>query len=59
MLVELKGNFWEPSSNRNEIAVGPSLAWENRYFWISSGILFGANHAADDIESRVIVGVTF
>lgn len=57
--VEMKGNFWEPGSNRNKIAVGPSLSWENRYFWIAAGILFGANHAADDIESRVIVGVTF
>jgi len=57
--VELKGTYWTPSSNRNELAVGPSLAWSNRYFWISGGVLFGANRAADDIQSRVIVGFSF
>lgn len=57
--VELKGNYWKPSSNRNQLAIGPSLAWSNQYFWITGGVLFGANHAADDIQSRVIVGITF
>jgi len=57
--VEFKGNYWQPGSRRNELALGPSLAFETKYFWVAGGVVFGVNHAASDVESRVIVGVPF
>ena len=56
---EFFGNYWKPGSHRNEISIGPTLAYENKYFWITAGFGFGANHAADDMQARVIVGVPF
>ena len=56
---ELVGNYWKPSSNRNEISIGPTLAYEAKYFWIASGIALGANHEADDFQARIILGITF
>ncbi len=55
--MEMKGQYWNPSSNRNEIALGPTLAYEAKYFWVAAGVLFGANHAADDFQARVSVGI--
>lgn len=55
--VEVKGDLWHPSDHRNALSIGPTIAWSNRYFWTTVGVLFGANHAADDLEARVIVGV--
>ncbi len=57
--VEVLGNYWEPGSHRNEIALGPSLAYEGKYFWLTAGLAFGANNAADDFQARIILGVTF
>ena len=55
--VEFTGQYWAPGSHRNELSLGPTLAWENKYFWIAAGALFGVNHAADDHEVRIIVGI--
>ena len=55
--VEVSGQYWNPSVNRNEIAVGPTLAYEGKYFWIAVGVLIGANHIADDFRANVSVGI--
>lgn len=55
--VELKGDWWRPGSHRNRLALGPNLAYESQYFWVATSVVFGANHAADDVEARVIVGI--
>ncbi len=57
--VEAKGNYWKPSSHRNEIGIGPTLAYENRFFWVAAGVLFGANNHQDDEQARIIVGIPF
>ena len=55
--VETTGQYWNPGSNRNEVALGPTLSYEAKYFWIAAGVLFGVNHAADDFQARLSVGV--
>ncbi len=57
--AEFTGQYWAPGSHRNELSLGPTLSWENRWFWIAAGARFGLNHVADDVEARVIVGVPF
>ncbi|MBI4970667.1 MAG: hypothetical protein HZC17_02375 [Candidatus Omnitrophica bacterium] len=56
---EFFGNYWEPSSHRNKLSIGPTIAWENQWFWVTMGVAFGANNAADDFQGRVIVGFEF
>lgn len=56
---EFAGEYWHPSSHHNELSIGPTIAYEHKYFWIAAGTLFAVNHAADDHEARVIVGVPF
>lgn len=55
--VEGKADWWRPGSHRNRIQLGPVVAWEGKYFWIASGVLFGLNRAADDFEFRFILGL--
>lgn len=55
--VEFNGQLWAPGSHRNKLSLGPTLAWENKYIWVVAGALFGVNHAADDHQVRLIVGV--
>ncbi len=57
--MEVEGDYWKPSSHRNEIAMGPTGAVEFKYFWVAIGGLFGVNHAASDSEARIIFGVPF
>ncbi len=57
--IELGGNYWHPSTHRNELFVGPTFAYEWKYFWIAAGIRWGVNHASDDLQTRLIVGVPF
>ena len=57
--MEIKGQYWHPSSNRNELAMGPTVSYETKWFWVSWGTLFGLNHEGDDVQSRIIVGVPF
>lgn len=57
--VEMKGDYWKPKTNKNGIALGPTLAYEAKYFWMALGALFGVNHHADDYQVRLIVGVPF
>ncbi len=56
---EFDGDYWAPSSHRNPLSLGPTVAYEHKYFWVAAGALFAVNHAADDHEVRVIVGVPF
>lgn len=56
---EFTGQYWAPSTHRNELAIGPTIAWHNQYFWVALGGLFGANRATDDYKARIIVGVPF
>ena len=55
--VEGKGDWWRAGSHRNRISFGPVLAWEGKYVWVASGVLFGFNRSADDFEARLIVGI--
>ncbi len=55
--VEFKGNWWHPSDHKNELALGPTLAWEGKYFWVATGAAWALNHHADDAEARLIVGI--
>lgn len=57
--IETKVDYWRAGSHRNRIAVGPTIAYEHKYFWIAWGIAFGVNHHADDYESRISFGVPF
>ena len=52
--AESKGNF-----NDSEYAIGPTIAWSNKIFWVSFGAVFGLNKKTDDIQTRMIVGVPF
>ena len=55
--VEFQGQYWNPGSHRNELSLGPTISWENKYFWVVAGASFGVNHAADDHQVRLIVGI--
>lgn len=57
--LEFKGDYWRAGSNKNRLALGPTLAWENRYFWMAWGAAFGVNRHADDYETKLSVGVPF
>ena len=57
--AEFTGQFWAPGSHRNELSLGPTLAYEHKYFWAAAGGRFGVNHAADDKEARIILGIPF
>ena len=52
--VELKGSYTE-----HESALGPSLSWVNSKFWVTLGAVFGLNKKTDDVQARMIVGVSF
>jgi hypothetical protein len=54
---ETKGQYWNPENHRNELSMGPTLSYVHRYFWVALGSLFGVNRAADDWQTRLIVGV--
>lgn len=54
---EAKGQYWNPGSNHNEIAMGPAVGIQTQWFWVAAGCLFGVNHHADDFQPRIIVGV--
>ena len=57
--AEFFGNYWHPSSHRNELSLGPTLAYQNKYFWLTAGFSFAVNHATDDSQARVILGIPF
>lgn len=57
--VESTGDYYQPGNTKEKIHLGPTLAWANKYFWISGGFLFGANRAGDDFQSRILVGIPF
>lgn len=54
---ESKGQYWNPENHRNKLAMGPTLSYVHQCFWVALGTLFGVNRAADDWQSRLIVGV--
>ena len=55
--VEFTGQYWAPGSHGNELSLGPTIAYQHKYFWVALGALFAVNHAADDHQVRLIVGV--
>ena len=57
--AEFTGQFWAPEGHHNELSLGPTLAYEHKYFWLAVGGRFGLNHAADDKEARIILGIPF
>ena len=52
--IESKGSY-----NEREYAIGPTLSWANRMFWVSLGAAFGLNERTDDVQTRMIVGIPF
>ena len=56
---ELFGNYWHPGSHKNEISLGPTIRYEGKYFWVTTGVAFALNTHDDDVQARVIVGVPF
>lgn len=56
---ELQGDYWKPGSHRNRISIGPTVSYENPYFWVAGGLAFGVNNAADDFQARILVGIPF
>ena len=55
--LETKGQYWNPENHRNELALGPTVSYSHKYFWVAVGTLFGVNRAADDWQTRLIVGI--
>ncbi|GEM_PF-1306455 len=51
--IETNGNYWKPSSNQNNLAIGPSFAYEGKHFWIVLGSLFAVTHVRDDRDAKV------
>ena len=56
---EITGNYWKPSSHRNELSLGPTISYAGKYFWVTAGVAFAVNKNTDDVQGRVIVGVPF
>ena len=52
--LESKGNY-----TKDKFAVGPTLAFATKKFFISFGTVFGLNKRTDDLQTRMIVGVPF
>ncbi|MEW6170885.1 MAG: hypothetical protein AB1472_04950 [Candidatus Omnitrophota bacterium] len=52
--MESKGNY-----SKEKYALGPTISWAGRRFWISLGAAFGLNKKTDDIQTRMIIGVNF
>lgn len=57
--VETKADYWRAGSNKNRMALGPTMAYEHPYFWVAWGVAFGVNHHADDYETKISFGVPF
>lgn len=52
--LESKGNY-----TKDKFAIGPTLAFNVRRFWVSFGAVFALNERTDDIQTRMIVGIPF
>lgn len=52
--IESKGNYTE-----EKYYWGPTFAWAVRNFWVSTGVVWGLNDRSDDIQTRMIVGLSF
>ncbi len=52
--IESKGSYSE-----RETAVGPTLSWSGKRLWIALGAAWGVNRRTDDLETRMIMGVSF
>ena len=52
--IESKGSY-----SKRETAVGPTLSWSGKKVWISLGAAWGVNRRTDDLQTRMIVGMTF
>lgn len=52
--LESKGNY-----TKDKFAVGPTLSFATKKFWVSFGSAFGLNEKTDDLQTRMIVGIPF
>ncbi len=59
MGIEAKGLYHHPGKAKEKFALGPTLSWACRYFWVTAGLALGANEPADDFEARILIGLPF
>lgn len=52
--IEAKGNY-----SKAKCALGPTLSFSAKHFWVSLGAAFGLNQRTDDVQGRLIVGIPF
>ncbi len=52
--LESKGNY-----SKEKFGFGPTFLFAAKKFWVTWGTVFGLNKKADDIQTRMIVGVPF
>jgi len=52
--IESKGNY-----SKEKYYLGPTLSFGHGRIWAALGAAFGLNYAADDLQTRLIVGVLF
>ena len=52
--LESKGSYTKDKS-----ALGPTLSFATKSFWVSFGAVFGLNDRTDDFQTRMIVGIPF
>ncbi len=57
--MEVKGEYWNPSSHQNELSGGPTLGYEHENLWITLGCLFPFNVHTDNINTTLTVGYCF
>ncbi len=55
--LEFTGDYWLPSKEPRGVALGPTVSYAFKYFWVVAGVGWGLNRAADDVEARLIVGI--
>jgi hypothetical protein len=52
--IEAKGNY-----SKEKTALGPTLSFATKRWWVSLGAVFGLNQRTDDLQTRLIVGIPF
>ncbi|OGC77478.1 MAG: hypothetical protein A2145_03670 [candidate division Zixibacteria bacterium RBG_16_40_9] len=53
--IEMTGNF--ESKEQNRIELGPTLSFEGKKFFITTGMLWGLNDTSNDFRFRYILGL--
>ncbi len=52
--LESKGNY-----TKDKYALGPTVSYRGKGWWVALGAVFGLNYRTNDIETRMIVGILF